>query len=132
MKTTDIPFVVTEWDWFQLKLELYAQRMHSPAYRVDFDFVTEKRAKERRLVCTIVCKTTQMLVKRAAGKRTQLKHYREWIKKEKRNLARVLADIPILGQDLDLEQDVTFVIAYNYGTGAASVCECVGKDFIWK
>lgn len=132
MKLTDIPFVVTEWDWFRLKLDLYATRMRTPVYKIDFEFEQDKKTGERRVICTIACKTTQMLVKRKASRRQQLKHYRDWIRKEKKHIADVLSDIPILGQDLDLERDITFVIVYSYGTGAVGVCECVGGEFMWK
>ncbi len=61
----------------------------------------------------------------------QLKYYMGWTDGEKKQLRRVLEEIPVLNEEFDIENDVTFNILRSAGMSPALVCKICGDKVEW-
>jgi hypothetical protein len=99
---TETPFVVTEWEWFKLKLELYSLHYRSELYAVVFDFPSNKEVKVH---CRIYGKHAGTMMEEQATRKQQLEYYRGWVRMEKRQINNRLRELPVLRHHFSVEKD---------------------------
>jgi hypothetical protein len=124
---TDTPFVVTEWEWFRLKLDLYALQRRADSW--SFLFGAETPGK---LTCSIWYAMVQQLVDAQASRARQLEFYANWVEVQKQAIRAILQGIPTLRTEFDVDRDVVFEILYDYGMGSYVVCEFDAQGVQWR
>lgn len=122
-------FVITEWDWFTLQLQIHSLEFRSEMYSIYFKFKPEEEIK---VICMIYGKQAQVMKEQQKSKEEQLTYYEDWIDLEKRNIAETLEMVPVLRKKFDLARHVQFKIMYHYGMGGSTICEFLGERITWK
>lgn len=123
----DTPFVVTEWTWFKLQLQIYSLNRRAKYWYTIFNYDDERG----RLTCSIWCKTVSDLVRKKASKSEHLKYYPGWIEMEQRSILEILEELPVLKNEFDIERDIKFEILHDYGEGSSIVCAYIDGEFLW-
>jgi len=122
----DTPYHLTEWEWFQLQLKIYALESRSPKWIITFTY-----PEPGKVTCAIWSQTTQDLLEKKASRKEQLKFYEYWVVEERGQIARLLKGIPGLKSELDVNRDVAFDITFDYARGTDFVCRFDTDGMHW-
>jgi hypothetical protein len=133
------PYRVTEWEWIKLKCAIYSARIQSKMMSVEYLFRDSPKSfrlyhvvETVEVVCKLHGEPIQDLVGRGASREEQLKLYRDWVAAEKQQFGDIVAALPVLSAQLNVEQHVAFVIMHSHGMGALPLCTFVGDQITWR
>jgi len=129
MKTsmkTDTPFIVTEWDWFMLKLE------HSSIW--DRGSKLWKRYscdQPGKLICTFHFVTDEY--ERNLPRDKRLFNFYSWVNNARSRIGQILQSIPVLRKEFSVERDIEFRICEYDDKEIYStlVCSITGDKVVW-
>lgn len=123
---TDTPFMLTEWDWFMLKLENCSvlDRTSSLWERYTCD-------QPGRLICSLFFITDEKQKDLPEDK--MLFYIRTWINSSKFQITQILQNIPVLKNEFNVNRDVEFRISeYNNSEMSSTlVCTITGDTIDW-
>src|SRR5688572_18674142 len=123
MSRTEL-YNVTEWDWFKLQLQIYALQRRAGLFSFFFEFKEEINC----VVCSMHGVSIEDTLKETTEKSILFEDYfSSWIRSVNREIAKILAALPSLSQEFDIEKNLEFEIMHDYGMGASFVCRIVGR-----
>ena len=124
----DAPIQLTEWDWLGLQLSIHSLKREAALWSVVYNLSDSPP----HINCLIWCDTTQGLIDNNSSIDEHRKFYDTWIRSQKSEIGKLLAKLPVLGQEFDTTRDVTYEILYSYGMGSSLVCEYTVDGFFWR
>lgn len=128
MNKTEL-YKLTEWDWFKLQLQIYALQRRAALFSFFFEFKEEINC----VVCSMHGVSIEETLKETTEKSILMEDFfSSWIPSIKRQVSKVLAALPVLSQEFDLETNLEFEIMHDYGMGASLVCRIVGREVSWN
>jgi hypothetical protein len=122
-------FTVTEWMWLKMSLRVYSVSTRSQLYSVYFDF---REDEEPEIVCRIFAEQIQKMVESRDPRPVQEEYYWDWASKEKKVLADIVTELPVLSKAFDADSTVLFQFMHHYGMGSSVLCEIRGSSISWR
>jgi len=124
---TDTPFIVTEWDWFMLKLE------HSSIW--DRGSKLWKRYscdQPGKLICSLFFITDDY--ERNLPRDKRLSNFSSWVNNARSRITQILQGIPVLKKEFSIERDIEFRICEydDKEMFATIVCTIIGEEVDWS
>ena len=121
-------FNLTEWDWFEVQLQLYALQRRASLFSFFFEF-----EEADYIVCRMHGTSIEEVLRETAKKEILFGDYFSgWTRSVKRDVARLLKRLPLLSAEFDVEENLVFHIMWDYGMGAELICRIRGEDVLWN
>jgi hypothetical protein len=121
-------FEISERDWLETKLELYALRWSSAnrGESIYFSFPDGKT-----IVCDIYSERADAHLSRAIAREEQLKVYRDWVSAIRNHVESVVNSLPLFMRDFDIVKNLQVRIFAPYGMGSTNVCNFANGLLLW-
>lgn len=124
----ETPVSLTEWDWFKLRLKVYALERRAALSSFDFEFDKD----DDYVVCEMHGSSIERVLKETTDKDELFgEYFSGWTLDIKREVAAVLKGLPVLGAEFDVDKNLVFDIVWDYGMGGSLVCRVRGAEVSW-
>ena len=128
---------VTEWDWFCHQLRVLSNENYPDWRRFSVRYLFQGAVDylEDEPEAPIVCQISIEDLYSEEARQEPLAERREWLDNlvdtERRVMRGLLAKLPRLRTEIDLERDLVFEIGYSAGMGFGLVCTVRGSEVTW-
>ena len=125
----DMPYAVTEWEWFLLQLQCHLTKYKTELYYI----ATEQPGtlNDKPLRIQISDRATEQWIYQKISKKELHQRNMVYIYAVKEIIRRLLDHFPGLKNNFSLDKDVIFEIMCDTGKASHKIGEVIGTDVTW-
>lgn len=125
----NMPYTVSEWEWFQLQLQLHLARHKTESYYIGLEEPGTMNSRPLRI--RISEKATEYWITQKKSKNELLQMNMVWVYFVRDLVPKLLEYLPALKADFDISKDIIFELLCDTGKASHKIAEVIGNEVAW-